>query len=276
MTNAPRPTKNQRREEAREAARLAREKQLKRQKLLMWLIPTIASVALLAIVGGVVWAVFAFLPAPKKEAGPLNMLSDGILFESDGAGGVQYVATDAIAEGGDPVATTPRDGVLNIVTYVDFTCPVCQQFEAAYSESIQQLVASGSATLEVHPVAILDHAFTGSEVSTRANNVGACVANYAPDQFLDVMTAMYDNQAEEGGVGLSNSDLVAIVKGAGVTDEDVISCINGESFTPWVTAATARSGISGTPTVVINGTQWDSSSQGFEDFVTAEFAKLQG
>jgi len=275
VTNAPRPTKNQRREEAREAARAAREKALKRQKLLKWLIPTVASVAILAIVAGVVWAVIAFQPPPKKEAGPANMMSDGILFESDGEGGVQYVPTAAIKKGGDPVETEPRDGLLNIVTYVDFTCPICKQFEDAYSESIQQLVADGSATLEVHPVAILDHQFTGREVSTRANNVGACVANYAPDSFLDVMSAMYANQAQEGTTGMNNSALVDVVKGAGLDDADVNECITGESFTPWVTAATSRSGVRGTPTVIINGTTWDGASQSFDDFLNSEIAKLQ-
>lgn len=274
MTNAPRPSKNQRREEAREAARVAREKALKRQKLLKWLIPTIASVAILAIVGGVVWAVIAFQPPPKKEAGPANMISDGIVFEADGNGGVQYVPTAAIKKGGDPVPTEQREGVLNFVTYVDFTCPVCKQFEEAYSASIQKMVADGTATLEVHPIAILDHQFTGREVSTRANNVGACVANYAPGSFLDVMTAMYTKQAREGTAGMSNGALVDVVKGAGLDDPDVNECITGGSFTPWVQAATARSGVRGTPTVVINGTMWDSSSQTFDQFVNAELAKL--
>ena len=276
MTNAPRPTKNQRREEAREAARIAREKQLKRQKLLKWLIPTVSSIAILAIVGGVVWAVVAFQPPPKKEAGPANMLSDGIVFEADGDGGLQYVPTKAVAKGADPVPTTPREGVLNIVTYVDFTCPVCKNFEQAYSESIQNLVTEGTATLEVHPVAILDRAFSGREVSTRANNVAACVANYEPDAFLDVMAAMYENQATEGTGGMGNSALVDVVRGAGVDDPDVVECINGESFTPWVKAATARSGVRGTPTVVINGTVWDSQSATFEDFVASELAKIEG
>lgn len=276
MTNAPRPTKNQRREEAREAARIAREKQLKRQKTLKWLIPTVASVAILAIVAGVIWAVIAFQPPPKKEAGPANMLSDGIVFEPDGDDGVQYVPTKAIAKGKDPVATTPRDGMLNIVTYVDFTCPACKAFEQSYAEGLQQLVADGTATLEVHPVAILNHQFSGREVSTRANNVGACVANYAPDKFLDVMAAMYENQATEGTAGMNNAALVDVVKGAGVDDEDVISCINAESFTPWVDAATARSGVRSTPTIVINGTPWDANTTpNFGDFVNAEIAKLQ-
>ena len=280
MTNAPRPTKNQRREAAREAARAAREKALKRQKLLKWLIPTVASVAILAIVAGVVWAVIAFQPPPKKEAGPANMISDGILFESDGEGGVQYVPTAAIKKGGDPVETEPRDGLLNIVTYVDFSCPSCKSFEQAYSESIQSMVADGSATLEVRPIAILDYRGYTTDYSTRANNVAACVANYAPDSFLDVMAAMYAQQPSEGGPGLGNNAIVDIVKSAGLDDEDVNACITGESFEPWVTSATQRSrdhDVTGTPTVFVNGTKWSPSTDGptFDDVLNEEIAKLQ-
>lgn len=274
MTDTPKQTKNQRREEAREAARVQREKALKRKKTLKWLVPVVASVAILAIVAGVVWAVIALQPAPKKEAGPLNMLSDGIVFESDGDGGVTYVETKAIAKGEDPVPTTPRDGLLNIVTLVDFSCPACKQFEETYSEDIQGLVADGTATLEVHPVAILDSRFTGRQYSTRANNVAACVANYAPDSFLDVMAAMYAQQPAEGGPGLGNASLVDVVKSTGLDDEDVNQCINEESFTPWVTSATQRSGVRSTPTVIINDTQWDPSTTEFPDFVNAEIAKL--
>ncbi|WP_168200393.1 DsbA family protein [Protaetiibacter larvae] len=276
MTDTPRTTKNQRRDDAREAARIAREKAAKRKKLLKWLIPTIASVVIVAVVAGVVWAVIALQPAPKKEAGPLNMISDGIVFESDGAGGVQHVATKAIAKGADPVPTTPREGLLNIQTLVDFSCPACKQFEENFSTQIQQLVAEGTATLEVRPVAILDYRGYTTDYSTRANNVAACVANYAPESFLDVMAAMYSNQPSEGGPGLSNSELVKIVTGTGLDNEDVNRCVSDESFTPWVTAATARSGVRGTPTVIINGTQWDSQAvPQFGDFVASELLKLQ-
>ena len=278
MTNTPRPTKNQRREQAREAARIAREKQLKRQKLLKWLIPTIASVAILAIVGGVVWAVVALQPPPKKEAGPANMISDGIVFEADGDGGLQYVPTKAIAKGGDPVETEPRDDVLNIITYVDFTCPVCKNFEGAYGETIRSLVADGQATLEVRPIAILDYRGYTTDFSTRANNVAACVANYAPESFLDVQDAMFAGQPSEGGPGLGNSSILQLVKDAGLDDPDVNECVMNVSFSPWVKAATQRSGqngVTGTPTVFINGTKWDNANQRFEDFLEAEAAKLE-
>ena len=264
MTNAPRPTKNQRREEAREAARIAREKTLKRQKLLRWLIPTVSSVAILAIVAGVVWAVIAFQPPPKQEAGPANMLSDGMVFEADGDGGMRYVPTKAIAEGTDPVATTPRDDLLNIVMYADLSCPVCKAFEQINNEYIHSLVAEGKATLEVHPIAILDYRGYTTDFSTRVNTAAACVANYRPESFLDVMEAAYAEQPAEGGPGLGNSKITDIVKSAGVDDPEVNACISGQVFQPWVSAATQRAlqgplpntevpKVTGTPTVIVNG-----------------------
>lgn len=266
VTNAPRQTKNQRREEAREAARVAREKALKRQRLLKWLVPTIASVALLAIIAGVVWAVIAFQPPPKKEAGPANMLSDGIVFEADGNGGVQPVSTPPIEEGGEPVPTTARDGLLNIVTYVDFACPHCKTFEESYGPTITSLVAGGQATLEVHPVAFINQA------SVRGANAAACVANYSPENFLDVSDAIFARQGEGSSTGFFRD----IVRSAGVHDDRVIDCVRGDSFTPWVEAASARSGVQGTPTVIINGTQLDLANQDFNDFLASEIAKLGG
>lgn len=264
MTNAPRPTKNQRREEAREAARAAREKNLRRQKLLRWLVPTIASVAILAIVAGVVWAVIAFQPPPKQEAGPANMLSDGIVFEADGSGGVQPVPTAAIAKGEDPVPTEAREGLLNIVTYVDFACPHCKTFEESYGPALTSLVAEGVATLEFRPVAFINQA------SVRGANAVACVANYSPENFLDVSDAIFAKQGE----GSSSSFFGDIVKSAGVDNEDVNECVRGDSFTPWVEAASARAGITGTPTVIVNGTQWDLGNEDFEVFLQSELAKL--
>jgi len=283
VTNAPRPTKNQRREEAREAARVAREKNLQRQKLLRWLIPTVSSVAILAIVAGVVWAVIAFQPPPKQEAGPANMLSDGILFESDGDGGLQYVPTKAIAEGTDPVATEPRDGILNIVMYADLSCPVCKAFEQTNNDYIHSLVAAGKATLEVHPIAILDYRGFTTDFSTRVNTAAACVANYQPELFLDVMEAAYAEQPAEGGPGLGNSKIADIIADAGVDHPEVGGCISGQVFQPWVTAATQRAldgplpntevaKVTGTPTVLVNGqlfqptTSWASTTD-FPQFV---------
>jgi protein-disulfide isomerase len=265
-----RQTKNQRREAAREAARLQREKQKRRDRMMRWLIPSVSTVAVLAIAAAVVWAFVANQPAPQSVAGPRNMISDGILFEGvDGK--ITPVETGAISPTGEPVPTeTQDDGLAHIVTYVDFSCPACKSFEETYSTLIQDVVASGQATLEVHPIAILDRNYAGSRYSSRSNNVGACVADLAPESFLDVMTAMYAQQPDEGTTGLTNGQILDVVHSAGLEDEDVDQCISDESFGPWVTAATTRAtgdqslwaagaqGLS-TPTVVVNGELWDRS-----------------
>jgi hypothetical protein len=41
-------------------------------------------------------------------------------------------------------------------TYVDFMCPICNQFEKTEGETIKQLVSDNKITLNIHPVSILD------------------------------------------------------------------------------------------------------------------------
>jgi protein-disulfide isomerase len=258
-----RQTKNDKRDAAREQARLTREKQKKQEALRRWLIPTGVTVVVLAIVAIVVLVVTTSAPPPQSADGPKNMVSDGILFTGSG-GKMVPTTTGAVQASSTP---TPHDqasdGLAHIVTYVDFACPSCQAFEATNADQIQQMVADGKATLEIHPIAILDHNFT-TNYSTRANNVAACVANFAPDSFYAVMEAMYVGQGQEKTAGLSNSQMISLVHGAGLKNGDVDKCINGLTFKSWVASATTRAtsgplpntsvpSVSGTPTVLVNG-----------------------
>ena len=276
-------TKNDKREAAREQARLTREKQKRRERTRRWLIPTSVTVVVLAIVAIVVLVVTTSAPPPQSADGPKNMISDGILFT--GANGKMVATTSGAVQASS--TPTPNgqssDGVAHIVSYVDFSCPACQAFEETNAEVIKSLVEQGTATLEVHPVAILDSHFTaGSNYSTRANNVGACVANFAPNSFYAVMEAMYKGQGTEGTAGLSNAQMVTLVHGAGLRNGDVDKCISGVTFKSWVTSATTRAlagplpnspslqAITGTPTVLINGQEYKGSltdTGAFTDFV---------
>jgi protein-disulfide isomerase len=264
-------TKNDRRDAAREQARLVREKQKRSENLRRWLIPTGVTVVVLAIVAIVVLVVSMSAPPPQSKAGPKNMISDGILLTGSG-GKMVATTTGAVQPSGTPTPNDlPNDGIAHIVTYVDFSCPACQAFEATNADAIEQMVAAGQATIEIHPVAILDTHFTlGSNYSTRSNNVGACVANFAPNSFYAVMGAMYAGQPKEGTAGLTNGQLVSLVHGAGLKNGDVDKCIQGETFKSWVVAAknraingplpnTSVASVSGTPTVLVNGQQYGGS-----------------
>ena len=248
--------------------------------MLRWLIPAGVSVAIVAIIAVVVLVIVNSAPQPQAGAGPRNMLSDGILFEQ-GGDGIVPVSTPAIPDGGAPTPSEPRDGVVSIVEYVDFSCPICAQFEEEYGDYISDLVSSGSATWEVHPVAILDVRFTGPEFSTRVNNAGACVADTHPESFLDVMAAFFANQPKEGSAGLTDSELIEIVHGAGVEDDGVDGCITDVGFRGWLKAATDRAiadpdlaGANGfgTPTLMVDGERWNSNEVSFSDFVESKLA----
>jgi protein-disulfide isomerase len=262
-------TKDARRDAAREAARIQREKAKKQERLRRWLIPTSVTVVVLAIATVVTLVIVNSAPAPQTDAGPKNMQSDGIvLVGEDGA--MVPVKTPAIPAKGTPTPTEQDDSVTNIVMYVDFSCPACQAFEATNSTYIEGLVAAGEATLEVHPIAILDRAYQGTLYSTRSNNAGACVANYVPENFYDFMSAMYVNQPAETSTGLTNGEIVEVANQAGIDNADVAKCIEGVTFESWVGAATGRAqegplpnanipNVSGTPTVIVNGIQYTGS-----------------
>lgn len=260
-------TKDQRRDYARELARLEREKRLRAQSRNRILIRVGVTVAILGVLAGVAGGVW--LATRPVGPGPANMLSDGILLTgSDGE--ITAVETPGIADGDDPVATDPTeydDALLHIVTYLDFGCPFCQLFETTNTQQIQELVASGTATLEVHPIEILDNSFLTSRYPSRAANAAACVAAYEPSGFLDVSEAFFAGQPAEGTEGLSNGEIIDLVTGAGVESDEVNACINDERYKGWVQLASDRATegplpntdvekVTGTPTVIVNGVKY--------------------
>jgi protein-disulfide isomerase len=271
-------TKDQRRDYARELARLEREKRQKAQARNRILIRAGVTVGIVAILGGIAGGVW--LATRPEGPGPANMISDGILLTgSDGE--VTAVETPGIEDGDTPVATDPSDYdvPLHIVTYIDFGCPFCNLFETTNSQTIEDLVASGTATLEVHPIAILDDSFLGARYPSRAANAVACVAAYEPASFLDVSDAFFANQPAEGTEGLDNGAIVELVKGAGVDSGEVNSCINDERFKGWVTLATERATdgplpntdlekVNGTPTVIVNGVHYQGSLEDPDAFTS--------
>jgi protein-disulfide isomerase len=199
------------------------------------------------------------------------MASNGILFTGDGTT-VSPVSTAATKVGADPTPTdtTTLDSTVNIVTYIDYACPYCQQFETTNSAQIQTWVAQGDASLEIHPISILDRVSLGTKYSSRAANAAACVANYEPDQYIAVNDTLFANQPEENTSGLDTAELKKLVSDAGATSDEVSSCITDKTFSSWVTAATdlATDGtlasdtvteFSGTPLVLVNGQQYSGA-----------------
>lgn len=268
MNAAKRPSRSEAREQARATARemsrqsSARDKRVRRFTQAGLAVAALTVIAILTMV---------ILEGTKPAGpGPLNMASDGIKIGAD----YTAVRTDALPAESEPVATPANSaGVVDITLFVDYLCPVCGEFEATNGQVLDDLVASGAATLEIHPIAFLDNRSQGTQYSTRAANAAACVANYSPDAYYGFHNALFANQPEENTTGLDDATIIGLAVAAGAT-EDVASCVDDGDFVQWVAAETTRAmsgvlainnldpsftGVTGTPTVLINGVPFQYS-----------------
>lgn len=289
MTNAPRGSKNERRDAAREKARQQRLRQQRRERRNKVALQATIGVVIIAIVAVV--AVIIVNSVRPPGPGPKNMANGGISLQ-----GADLTAITTPAPAADATPTpqpTVGGGKVLIQAYEDFGCPVCQQFETQYGAQIKRLVTSGAAVIQYHPVAILDRNFTDNSYSTRAANAAAAIANYSPNAFSAFHTIMYEAsvQPQEQGPGLSDARLIAIAKQAGATNlADIETAIKDQTFKNWIVQRTdeftsdsgplkgvdfsqrlladgSKAG-AGTPTMIVNGQYWDGKTD-FGSFVTS-------
>lgn len=253
---------------ARELARIEREREVQRRRRNRRLGWTAAGTAVVAV--GVVAVLVVQSSIRAGQVGPMNMLSDGLVLGGDGTA-ITAARTSSLDAGGTPVPTVVdrTSGVLDLVLYLDYRSPEAETLWSTSSAAIEQWVTAGYATLELHPLALLDGATvtaapsaspsasapaddaatddatagtleTTGDYSLRAAGALACVADTVPDSALAVHDALMVAQPGLGASGLDDADLLALVQGAGVTDETVAGCVSSGGFTDWAQEATDR------------------------------------
>lgn len=265
------------REVVRERARELREVHRKKDTRRRWILRGGIAVATVAILASVAFVLITTSQTPRP--GPQNMQSDGITIGT----GLVAVGTPALNANETPVpAATGADGVIDVRIYVDYLCPDCGDFQASSGDQLQQLVDTGIATVEIHPLAMLTSKSAGTQYSLRAANAAACVAQFAPDQFYAFNAALLTDQPQEGSEGLTDTELVQRASDAGVKSTGAVtSCVEKRTFKNWVQAATTRAisgplpgtdvpAITSALTVLVNGklfTDPPSDPNAFSQFV---------
>lgn len=286
---APRPAKNHRRAAARERAQVARQKQKARARRTRWALIAGVAVVIVGLVVGVGYAVVQSVPKPS--AAPANTVSDGITIGTGlkvvtgAAGSPSASASTTPSASGTPTAapTAGSADTVKISIYLDYLCPVCGAFEKANNSYIEGLVRSGAATVDYHPIAILTNSSLGTKYSQRAAAAAGCVANYSPNAYFDFNTAMFASQPEEQTAGLTNDEIVTLIKGvSGMQNtQEIEKCVTEQTYAPWVLSATQKAltgpldgadlaKVTGTPTVLVNGQQYKYSTP----FTTDEFSNF--
>ncbi len=154
------------------------------------------------------------------------------------------------------VVVGKADAPTTIKVYEDFQCPICDDLEKAAGAKLQQAVADGKVKVDYHMVSFLDRAST-TEYSSRALNAAMAVLSTAgPEAFVKFHHIAYANQPEEGSAGVPDSTLVDWAVQAGAKKSEVNPLIEGNVYHQWTVNATdqmSKDGITGTPTVFING-----------------------
>jgi protein-disulfide isomerase len=286
--NEPRQSKAERTAAAREKAREIRETQLKKDKRNKLLIGWGIVVAVIAIIAIVALVVSSNIQknAPIADSGPTpangNVHGGVVLLANtdvakSAPGNVN--AADVPSPPATPPTTVTAPGAeaeagkpVKVVLYIDFICPVCKNFEAQYNPTLTKLRNDGKITVEYRPLGFLDSRST-TNYSSRAANAAACVVNESPEKYSDFVDALFAKQPAEGSAGLSDNDLKKLATDTGAKNID--QCVDNKTYRPYVKNATqeaASIGVTGTPTVFVEGKQWgtgDSAKTPFDQFLQA-------
>lgn len=142
---------------------------------------------------------------------------------------------------------------VEIAVFEDFKCPACQFFDAEVMPQIErELITTGQARIY-----FFNYPFIGPD-STTAAIAGECVYRQDNAAFWDYKTFVFRSQGPEAEAWATPTALTDIAR-ANVPsiDADALqSCIEAETHAEQVSADRAAgesAGVSGTPTVFVDG-----------------------
>jgi protein-disulfide isomerase len=165
-------------------------------------------------------------------------------------GPVRVTSSKLVTDNGKPKAV--------VAFYEDFLCPACGNFERSFGSTVSNLVDIGAIAADYSMVTILDSSQT-QNYSSRAAAAAYCVADESLEAFQRFHSALYSvdiQPAETGTKFPDNTRLIEIARQAGAAGK-VPDCINSGKYISKVKGLAEASKIRATPTVRINGTEYE-------------------
>lgn len=148
------------------------------------------------------------------------------------------------------------DAPTTLTIFEDPQCPICRDFEDAVGDRLSSAIDAGDVRVEYRIVSFLDRA-SANEYSSRAANALMAVQDTAGSEaFAALHRTLFENQPEEGTAGPEDEQLVAWAVEAGAPESEVRPLIEDRAFDQFVVNSTdrmSRDGVTGTPTVLIDG-----------------------
>jgi len=149
------------------------------------------------------------------------------------------------------------DATVTVEVYEDFQCPACKE----YTSSIEiQLVESTYMTNGQVKYVFMQYPFLDSSTVTKESHQAANASMCALEQgrFWDYHDILYVNQgAVENGGSFNDKRLGAFAESLGLDMTTYNKCFSADKYSPDIEAEFQQgqtAGVTGTPTVIVNGT----------------------
>lgn len=219
---------------ARERARLEAEQAAARKRDQRILIAVIAGFVVVVVAAGIGFQAWRTTRSPS--AAPSSSVS----------------ATPVTISDGRPIVLGSPQAPATISLYEDFHCPHCAEFEEQFGPVIREAQESGAARVELYPLSFID------EGSAAAANAMACAAEagFGQNYYLGLFANHTLRWSDEQLI-----DLAAKVGGS--PSATFTACVTSKTHAGWVSsiaAAAEKNGVTGTPTMFINGELIDIQS----------------
>jgi protein-disulfide isomerase len=187
--------------------------------------------------------------------GIIVIIGGGFFIQSqrDSTGDDAAAPAGATAEYG--VAVGDEGATHEVVIYEDFLCPVCGVLENEAGDALASAIDEGRARVEFRPVNFLGR--YGDFSMDAANAFAVVLDAEGAEVAKEFHDAVYADQPAEDADDFPGSDwFIEKAVEAGASEEAVSPGIEEGAFEDWVdnaTGAASEAGVTGTPTVLLDG-----------------------
>jgi protein-disulfide isomerase len=179
---------------------------------------------------------------------------------------VRVTSSKLVTQDGKPKAL--------VTFYEDFLCPACGNFEQKFGNTVAKLVDSGAIAADYYMTGLLDSPQT-EHYSSRAGNTAYCVADESVEAFRVFHAKLYNPDVQPKEVGTKfpdNAQLIEYARQSGVAGK-VPNCVNSGKYVSMVVGMAKAAGIHATPTIKINGQEYQWSTP---DALVAKIKEIVG